>query len=237
MQGTVVRTGKSARKLGKISHAIFHPSEPRVVGFLVSRSDIALMIKRSDVFIAFDSLTEVDDFLYVASEAKDATGKQALARLGVDLDKCSIWKGLPIVTDDGEEVGKVGDVIYDEATGAVDHVSVYSNAVDKAVKGQREIPLELVLGIEDIKLIVGSDALGIEQSEGLAEKAGSAIGTAKVAAAKAGRTISEKAPKVASKAGSAAQTGAYKLGRQLGKTKGMFSSFKEEFEKGMRGDE
>ena len=46
-----------------------------------------------------------------------------------------------------------------------------------------------------------------------------------------------RAKKVAEKTGEAVNEGAFVVGRQLGRTKGMFSAFKEEFDKASREDD
>ena len=55
LRGAPVYTvGKKTKRIGKVHSFIFHPHKRRVVGFTVKRPDIALMMHRPDLFVAFD---------------------------------------------------------------------------------------------------------------------------------------------------------------------------------------
>ena len=68
MTGVVVYAPKGSKgkaagtytRLGKVHLTVFAPSGTRVVGFLVSRPDVAGMVKRDDVFFALDAMAPVD---------------------------------------------------------------------------------------------------------------------------------------------------------------------------------
>lgn len=97
-------------------------------------------------------------------------------------------------------------------------------------------------------ILVADRALDLPIEGGAAAAAGKATAVvtdkAKKGAAKAKVVVDEKveqakpvAKKVAEKTGDAVNEGAFVVGRQLGRTKGMFSSFKEEFDKASRGED
>ena len=48
------------RRVGTVGYVLFHPTELRVVGFAVERSDIAMMVARKDRYIALDRVALVD---------------------------------------------------------------------------------------------------------------------------------------------------------------------------------
>ena len=55
LRGAPVYTvSKKMKRIGKVHSFIFHPHKRRVVGFTVKRPDIALMMHRPDLFVAFD---------------------------------------------------------------------------------------------------------------------------------------------------------------------------------------
>ena len=63
------------------------------------------------------------------------------------------------------------------------------------------------------------------------------VGEAKnKATEKLNETVKPKVIDAAQKAGDAVNKGAYNLGVQLSKTRGMFSNFKEEYKKALEGD-
>ena len=91
-------------------------------------------------------------------------------------------------------------------------------------------------------ILVANEAKDIEATGGLAEKAGqaTAVAGAKAKAAvdnaadsvkKAAQNAKPSVQKATKAAGEAVNKGAYVTGRQIGRTKGMFSAFKEEFNK------
>ncbi|MBQ9069596.1 MAG: PRC-barrel domain protein, partial [Eggerthellaceae bacterium] len=81
--------------------------------------------------------------------------------------------------------------------------------------------------------IVVSDEVDMRLMEGgVAEKAGQ---QAAVMQDKVRRTVKPKAQEAARKTGDAINKGAFATGRQLGRAKGMFSAFKEEFDKASGG--
>ena len=141
-----------AKHLGKVKAFIFHPQEKRCVGFVVKRPDVALMFHREDLFVAFDAFTVEDDGDIYVSQKTGATGDAACKRLGVDWNTCLVWRGLPVVTEAGETIGIVGDVLYDGLTGDVRSMKVDApdlvmedgstyNGADDPYNTSRAIPL------------------------------------------------------------------------------------------------
>ncbi|NTU89443.1 MAG: hypothetical protein HGA54_05995 [Actinobacteria bacterium] len=282
MRGTRVLGGKKGkRKIGKVSVTVFHPEEPRVVGYIVKRPDILWMIKRSDKFIAFDACEMVDGRI-VAKLGNDSWDEAATKRLGIDYDKCILWENMPIKTEDGFELGHVGVVAFNDYTGKVTSISSSDGAAARAILGAYEIPVEMISGYNKGYLVVSTQARDVEASGGVAAKAGRTTAKATksltVASVKAGNAINESAyalggligkakssiesitedvepedaaqPALGESGASEAETkvaedvkssktdvAARAVGEHLGKTKGMFSSFKEEYKKGASKDD
>ena len=223
----VVREG-SGRKVGKVTRAVFHPDEPRLVGFIVKRADLALMIKRADRFLAYDSFSVRDGVLEAAGR-RDAWDEAACARLGIDYERCVVWEGMPVATSGGEDLGRVTEVTYDERTGRVLSLTTTDGALSSLLLGRLEHTPEAVLGYRDGRILLDERLMATEES-------GGAAGAAGEAAAKIAAKTKELAPGAAKAANDLVQKGAYKLGEQLGKTRGMFKGFKEEYDKARRGE-
>ncbi|MGN0301625.1 MAG: PRC-barrel domain-containing protein [Anaerotardibacter sp.] len=254
---------KPDKKIGKVHSFVFHPKKRYVVGFTVKRPDVALMFHRSDVFVAYDAFDVVDGNILISDDS-NATGKAACKRLGVSWDECIIWQGLPLMTEGGKSCGYVGSVRFNTADGKVVSCLVDNGLAKDAVLGMTELPAECILGFRfgvgerlrnaqsdtDFQgaMIVSDDALSYETVGGLAEKAG--VGYAK-ASHKASQ-VAEKVKPVADSVGEKAKPalsqaaekteevvnkGAFALGAQLGKTSGMFASFKEEYKKARYGED
>ena len=247
----VIGGKKGTKRIGKVRRFVFHPKEKRVVGFVVKRPDLLWMFRRKDLFVAVSGY-EIEDGRIVVSNDPAATNRAACKALGVEWDACVLWVGLPVMTEDGDALGVVGSVTFDRKTGVVDSVTTDSGATANALLGKREIPANLVKGFrrgmgaalaqtgaegeesEEVVLgaiLVAEEARDIAVEGGLAEKAGEATA---VVVDKA-HTAVDKAKPVASaaakKTGEVVNKGAYATGKQIAATKGMFSGFKEEYDK------
>lgn len=249
----------AVKKVGRIHAFVFHPSRPQLVGFLVKRPDVALMFRREDMFVAFNGFIVFDDYI-VVNEATGSQGRAATKALGINLDDCVIWMGLAVMCADGTALGIADNVEFDPKTGRVLALEVSGGATANALLGRRTIPGEMIVGFrrgmgdklwltddEDDDpeargaVIVADDAAGIDVAGGVAEKAGEATAVATDKAKKTYKKVVRKVKPVASSAtktaGEAVQKGVYATGRQIARTEGMFSNFKNEFKKAMNGDD
>lgn len=240
---TAELTGKrvvtaAGKRIGKVRAFVFHPAERRCVGFIVKRPDAALMFHRKDLFVAFDSYDQEDGRLVVCDE-KGATDTAACKRLGVVYDRCVLWVGLPVMTADETMLGYVGSVNFNAETGEVASIETDGGATANTLLGRRLIPAEFIRGFqrgigmalreeyeEDGEqpvlgaLLVTDEARACDTVGGVAEKAGAASAIAL-----------DKAHHAAGKAGEAVDKGVRATGKQIGKAQGMFSDFKEEYDK------
>lgn len=253
LMGTRVVGGKNGTKrIGKVRRLVFHPKERRVVGFIVKRPDLLWMFRRKDLFVSIDGYDLVDGRV-VVRDTPDATGKAACKALGVDWDECVLWVGLPVMTEDGSAFGTVGNVTFNRITGVVDSFETDSGATANTLLGKRTVPASMIRGFQrgmgtalsltgqegmpeddeaQYGAILVSDAVKATVTEGgVAEKAGKATA---VAMDKVQTTVDKAKPVVseaAKKTGEAVNKGAYATGRQIARSKTMFSDFKEEYEK------
>ena len=251
--GTRVVGGKNGTKrIGKVCRFVFHPTEKRVVGFIVKRPDLMLMFHRKDLFVALDGFEWEDGRILLDPEAKDATGAAACKRLGLDWDRCTLWEGMPILTMSGEQCGFVGNVTFCREDGRVVSFTADRGVMDKALLGSLEVPAKYVkgfrMGIDGVELNI-EDAFDEEGDEGgvltgailvedatlelvaeggLAQKAGEGAARAKSSYESQVKPVVRRAAKAT---GEAVNKGAYAAGRQIGRSKGMFRAFKEEYDK------
>ncbi len=221
-------------RLGKIHHAVFSPDGTRAVGFMVRQPDIAGMIKQPDVFVALDSLGYRDGALVVDAR-KDACDKRAIDRLGLDFDRCILWVGMDVRTEDGKKMGYCSDAVIDFKTGAVGYFEVTEGAAAEALLGTVELPASYIVGYESGFMVVRNEARELAPKGGAAAKAAEASVVVGAKAKEAGEKIGAQASKAAKKfddsASVAVSKGGRALGRQLKKTHGMFSAFKSEYQK------
>lgn len=252
LTGVRVVGGKNGTKrIGKVRRFVFHPKEKRCIGFIVKRPDLLWMFRRKDKFVSIEGYDIVDGRIAIR-DVPEATDKAACKALGVNWDDCVLWVGLPVMTEDGTSLGMVGNVTFNRLTGMVDTFDTDSGATANALLGKRTIPADLVKGFrrgmgvalaqvgsegretDDVVLgamLVDDEAKNLAAEGGVAEKAGAATA---VAVDKVHSTVDKAKPVVseaAKKTGEVVNKGAYATGKQIAATKGMFSGFKEEYDK------
>ena len=238
----------ATKKMGKVRACVFHPREKRCVGFIVKRPDVAWMFHRKDLFVAYNGYDVVDGAI-VVRDAPEATDKGACNALGVNWDECVLWVGLPVMCQDGTDFGLVGSISYDAETGAIVSLDVTQGATANALLGQRHVPASMIKGFrygmgaelvftndeeEDAvrgAILVDDAVKELVVEGGFAEKAGEATAVVADKAHHAVETVKPKVSEAAAVAGEAVNKGAYATGRQLKRASGMFSEFKEEYDK------
>lgn len=220
--------------IGKIHFAVFTPDAARVVGFMVAQPDIAYMVKQPDRFVALDALKVRDGMLLVPDD-KSAFDSRAAERLDIDLDACIIWTGMDVVTESGKQLGYCSDAMFAFKTGKVSSFAVSDGAGARALVGHLQLPPSYVRGYRAGCMVVSDEAASLELSGGAAAKAAEMSVVAGEKARETGKKLADatrKGAKALDAHGSVAvEKGARSLGRQLKKSKGMFSAFKSEFKK------
>lgn len=254
----------ATKKMGRVRACVFHPRQKRCVGLLVKRPDVALMFRRSDVFVAIDGFDQIDGHLMIRDNPQ-ATDRGACKALDINLDDCVLWLGLAVMCEDGTSFGVVGDVLFHLQTGLVEALVVNKGMTANTLLGRLNVPAseirgfrrgmgtQLYLADDDderaLGCIIVSDAVkNLEVTGGVAEKAGAASAVATDKAKRVVRKVKPKAQeavdsikptaqKAAKAASKAVDKGVYATGRQIGRATGMFGAFKDEFNKAFHDDD
>ena len=77
-----------------------------------------------------------------------ASGKAYCKKEGLNWDDCVLWVGLPVMSEDGESYGIVGNVTFNCLTGTVDCFETDNGATSNALLGKRTIPADMVRGFK-----------------------------------------------------------------------------------------
>ena len=245
---------KGKKSLGKIQHFIFHPHKRAVIGFTIKRPDVAWMFHRDDLFVPYDAFEIIDGDVCVQGKEL-SSGPKTCKKQGINWDECIIWQGMALVTEDGKNCGHVGDVTFSLEDGSVQSLRVDKGISNRALLGTVELGSSMVLGFKqgvgDVissvetddeedqirgALLVRPEVLTVPAMGGIAEKAGAATAkvahTAKTAVSQVKDKYDQRKPnrdEATAKAEEAINKGAYKVGEQLGKARGMFGSFKQAY--------
>ena len=258
LYGVRVVGGKNGdKRIGKVRRFVFHPTSKRCVGFLVKRPDLALMFHRRDLFIPVDGFQIEDGRIAIPYKESGMEGKGAIERMELDWEACTMWEGMPIISEDGQQLGTVGDIVFKPRTGKVVSITANRGATAKALLGQAVIPANLIRGF---KLGIGSELVAEHDANegqdepmvgailvsnevlvkgtegGIAEKAGQQTAVAKHKVKQAAARTKPKIDEAARQAGEAINKGAYATGKQLRAAQGMFAEFKKEYDKA-KGDD
>lgn len=261
----VRNTKGEPKRFGKVHSMVFHPTQLRAIGYQVKRPDALLMVKRKDRFVAIDRLEAIDGGICVV-DAPDSWDDKACKRLGVDFDECVIWEYMPVRTESGRELGIIKSVFIDEDDYSIQSIDVSTSAASRVLLGDSLVQASQIIGYEDGAIVIKDFEGDIEENGGVAARAGEAWAktkhTASAKAQEAGEAINDGAYRAGEAIGAvrdeasevmqrrkekkrvAEENGEYTgvdkaanlLGQQLGKTKGMFQSFKEEFDKASKDD-
>lgn len=255
--GTRVIGGKKGTsRIGKVGRFVFHPTERRCIGFMIKRPDAALMFRRKPLFVSLDGFRMEDGRVRIEYNDPAHQGSTAFERLGVDGDKCVLWEGMPLVTVSGADLGYVGDIQFDRHTGNVVSITVDSSATKRMLLGSKRIPGSMICGFrtgigcelatmgkentteDDATLgaiLISDKALDVQSEGGLAEKAGVESAKLNQKIHEASQHAQPKVDEVSHDAKNELNAAAYATGRQIARTKGMFTNFKNEYDKAVTG--
>lgn len=189
------------KRAGRVVDVLFHPSEPRVVGFIVDRPDFLLMIRRPDRYLALDRAEITEDRVQVTGS--DAWGRDSAKRLGILWDSTVVWSGMPVRTESGKALGKVRDARFSEKDGSLDTLGLTEGLTADKALGTRDFSATLVHGFEGDAVVVSNEVLAVATDGGAAAAAGRGAATVKVGAEQAA-VIAGKAAKTAATYGTAA---------------------------------
>lgn len=210
------RRSGTRQRVGRVVQVLFHPTEPRVVGLLVERSDIALVIRRRDRMLALDRAAFGERGVNVTGPS--AWDASASKRLGFDWERSVIWSGMPVRTESGASLGSVRDAVFDPATGELNALGLSAGMTADVAVGVRDLPAGLVRGFDGAAVVVADQTAEIKVDGGAAAVAGRGAAVARSEAGKAVETAAKTAAraavygKAAAKAASRSQTGKKALG-------------------------
>ena len=260
MTGTRLIKGKRIpRSIGKIRDVVFYPDKKCVAGFVTKQSDFLFIIKRKGHFVSIKGYYLYEDLAFVQKE-KGSRDKAAYKLLGLEPDECVTWLGLPVITEDGRTVGVVSDVAFTHQNGEVQSIEAGPKAVGKLLQGTRTIPTSLIKGYRKVgdtalapvsdndesnsestgaAILVSNEAMDIDidSDKAFVSKVGKQASAVAHNAGVDAAAVSEKAKSAAKTAGAVVDVGVKATGEQLKKTKGMFSAFKEEYNKARHDDQ
>lgn len=216
---------ENAREVGFVDDVLFHPTEPRAVGFSVKPHRVGGIVPLPMRFVLFEA-THIDEEGRVCvnvdssltekkavKAARTAWGEKAEKVLCCTWDETVIYYGQLVFTEDGALLGRISDARFDWADGSMNVIQVTDGAVSDLSLGKRAIPGDMVQGYRALHegVLVDRAAASIAHDGGAARGVGEAAAAAQEVGKKAVATASD----VGKKAATAAVRGAAKASVQV----------------------
>ncbi len=169
--------------LGTVSGVLFHPSDPRVVGFEVAPRAIGGVVKARMRYVGLAS-AEPGPRSVTLRARRLPPASRAADELGHDPDLTVVYAGMDVAYRDGERIGQVADAVFETLDGSLLGLSVSAGMAADAAHGRMSVPADEVAGYREgaVRLTVVSDDINVEG--GVAKQAG-------VAAAVTHRAVDE----------------------------------------------
>jgi uncharacterized protein YrrD len=147
-----VLSTSEGKEVGKVKDIIYDPQDHTVQALLLDEGGWFSDAK----IIPFDQISSIgDDAVMVPDERAVRKAKDVSARVSsIAKDKTYLTK-TRIVTEDGTDLGRVSDVIFDDATGRVDQFEVTQGVKDVAT-GKKYVFVKDIITIGEDATIVRS---------------------------------------------------------------------------------
>ena len=135
---------------------------------------------------------------------------------------------MDVRTESGDVVGYCSDVEFKPRSGIVQTFYVTAGTASSVLVGDTQMPPTMLRGYADGAMIVSDEVKSLGYSGGAAAKAAEA-------SVVVGDKVKKGAKVLDDKGSVAVDKGSRALGKQLGKTRGMFKAFKDEYQKASGG--
>lgn len=215
------------KRVGTVSHVLFHPSEPKVIGFEILPKNVGYVVGMPPKYVPLEDVTLGED--EVTLGAKGYPSERAVEkRFGFHWDETVIWRNMEVKTRAGKRRGYLQEIHF-IPDGSIDAMTISSGTTNDAAVGRRNVEPSKIVGFDGEDVIVENDAATEDDFEGgLAANAGAHAAVAKVTvevAAKKTVEIGKATAKVAAQSDTARKWG------------GAFKGFMQEAREAMTDDD
>lgn len=206
--------GSKGKVLGEVTRVLFHPEEPRVVGLEVRPTPWLFVVEKPLRYVPLGLLARWTA-QSVVIDAPRLPGRHFGEReIGRRWDDTVVWRGMPVRSRSGADLGRVADAGFAKASGALTRLMLTGGTVSDVAFGSREVEASAVAGFDGDAVVV-DDAVAVVAPEGGAVRAAGA------AAGQIGDVLRPAAGTVAVKAASAGLAAVKMAGRsRAGKAAG-----------------
>ncbi len=172
------------RSVGKVERSVFDPAEPKLIGVEVRMRPFLYLIERPRRYVSTAQASLKRSGVRVLPGGR--LEREGGTRAGIDWERTVVWRGMPVFTEDGTDIGKVDDAELD-AEGRIVSLLVTGGAMRDTAVGRREVPAALIKGFDGDVVRVSDEFLGTAFTGGFAAGAGRGAAMAKVSAQRAAK--------------------------------------------------
>lgn len=195
LQGKPIITVDRGEQIYRVDDVIFEPITGEILALLAESGSLfsqAKVVPFSEIqAIGEDAITVKSKDSVIPAESNERTKKY--------MQEDHKIKGKRILTEDGDELGKIVDFNFDERTGRISDYILSGGALVTVYQGRASLPLSYIQKIGEDVVFVSPDV-----KQRIQEEAGGLKGAA--------RAVSEKA----SQTGEQLKSGARQIGQQTG---------------------
>ncbi|MEJ7654211.1 MAG: PRC-barrel domain-containing protein [Chloroflexia bacterium] len=194
LTGLPVMTFAEGEQIGKVKDILFDPEQNRVVALLVDEggwfSSAKVVPWQNVKTVGVDSVI-VPDKSAVVKVDDDPYIKRIM-------ENDNILAGTKVMTEDGRDLGTIGDMLMDDSTGEVVGYEVSGGVFSSTLKGKKFMPAPETISVGKDVAFVPSDV-----GDQMQAQTGGIVGAAQSAGAAASSGISSAASTVSDQASSA----------------------------------
>lgn len=170
---------RKGKRVGTVNHVLFHPSEPKVVGFEVLPKNVGYVVGMPPKYVPLEDVAIGKDEVTLGEKGYPSE-RAVEKRFGFNWDETVIWRHMEVKTRSGGRRGYVEDVHF-ATDGSVEAMTIGSGATNDAAVGRRNVEPSKIVGFDGEDVIVENDAATEDDFEGgLAANAGAHAAVAKV---------------------------------------------------------
>lgn len=173
--------GAKDKRLGRVNHVLFHPTEPRAIGIELQPPAIGMVVERKPRYLALDTLEWGRHSLTLKTPKLESNAASA-KRLGIDWELSVIWRFMKVVTESGEFLGLARDLSFDTTDGRLQELKLTRGTTADVAIGAQVIDGGVVLGFDGENVRVADEAAQVDAGGGVARKAGMGAAIVKIAA-------------------------------------------------------
>lgn len=170
----------AGKPLGTVSAVLFDRTEPRVVGIEVRPRALAYVVARRPRYVPIGDVELVGEDAVRLPGTRLPSDEAGEKVIGGSWHDTVIWRGMPVVSAEGESVGAVHDVLYSAQTTAVTRLIVSTGAFGDVALGRLEVGGEFVRGFDGERVVVKPGYRDIRATGGAAKAAATGVAAVKV---------------------------------------------------------